>query len=170
MQGKTGFRCEGCGEWHEELPFSYHYTAPAYWRPEFGRERGSDLTEDQCIIGDEHFFVRALIRIPVLDAGQDFEWGVWVSLSQENFWRMTELWTTEGREAEPAYFGWLSTELPTYAQSTLLLSTDVHSQPVGCRPLVELERTEHPLAIEQREGTTLTHVRKLAEQLLHEPA
>ena len=95
----------------------------------------------------------------MLDAAPDFEWGVWVSLSQENFWRMADLWLTEGREGEPAYFGWLSTELPAYGQSALLLATEVRSQPVGCRPLVELAPTDHPLAVEQREGISLGHIR-----------
>lgn len=105
--------------------------APVQWRPELEDDEASELAEDQCIIEGEHFFVRALIRLPVLDADQDFEWGVWVSLSEENFGRMTELWSTEGREAERPYFGWLSSELPAYEEATLLLKTEVHTPARG---------------------------------------
>lgn len=131
------------------------------------REEGSELASDQCVIGGEHFFVRGLVRLPVLDAEADFEWGVWVSLSQDDFMRTSALWETEGRESEPPCFGRLATELPTYSPSTLALRSEVHTQPVGLRPLVELEPTDHPLAREQREGITLGRVRELAELLLH---
>lgn len=156
--GEAGFRCEACGGWHDALPFSYHASAPAYWRPELERDEASELAEDQCIIEGEHFFVRGLIRLPVLDADQDFEWGVWVSLSEQNFARMDELWGTQGREAEPPYFGWLSSDLPAYEEPTLSLGTEVHTRPVGLRPLVELEPTDHPLAVEQRDGITVARV------------
>ncbi len=43
----------------------------------------------------------------------------------------------------------------------------VQTQPVGMRPLVELETTDHPLAIEQREGITMDRVLELAERILH---
>ncbi len=49
-------------------------------------------------------------------------------------------------------------------ESTLL---HVHSQPVGVRPTVELEHTDHPLAVEQCEGITVARVQAIAEQLLH---
>ncbi|WP_018655369.1 DUF2199 domain-containing protein [Actinomadura flavalba] len=71
------------------------------------------------------------------------------------------------REEEPPYFGWLSTELPCYDVSALSLKTHVHTRPVGVRPLVELEATGHPLAVEQREGITPERVRTFAEHLLH---
>ena len=78
-----------------------------------------------------------------------------------------QLWTTPGRESEPPYFGFLCTELPLYQPSTLGLKTMVHTQPVGYRPTVELESTEHPLAVEQRTGITLARVQEIAELLLH---
>src|SRR4051794_7667124 len=107
MTATVGFECSCCGAWHDELPFAYHSPAPAYWSPDSAADGVSELGGEQCVIGDESFFVRGLIRLPVLDAEQDFEWGVWVSLSEESFLRMSDLWTTEGRENEPAKFGWL---------------------------------------------------------------
>lgn len=168
LPGMTvGFQCSGCGEWHPELPFSYHSQAPAPWVSELAEEEMSELGEEQCVIRNEHFFVRGLIRIPIVDADQDFEWGVWTSLSRENFVRMSDLWHKPGRETEPPYFGWLSTALPIYEPPTLLLKTAVHTRPVGLRPLVELKPSDHPLATEQRTGITLARVRDLAERLLH---
>jgi hypothetical protein len=105
----------------------------------------------------------------VLDGESVFSWGVWVSLSEAGFVRTGELWETEGREAEPPMFGWLSSELPVYTPSTLSLKTRVHTQPVGLRPWVELEPTDHPLAVEQRNGIGMSRVQEFAELLLHDP-
>ena len=148
------------------MPFAFATEAPAYWRPEFEEQGRGVLGDENCEIDDD-FFVRGRIRIPVNDADEDFEWGVWVTLSEANYERMLELWSTPGREAEPAYFGWLSTELPIYEPSTLNLQTMVHTRPVGERPLIELEPTDHPLAVEQREGITLERVREIALEVLH---
>jgi hypothetical protein len=115
----------------------------------------------------QHFFVRARIVLPVVDADEDFEWGVWVSLSEANFSRALQLWTDPRRMDEPPYFGWLSTELPGYEPTTLNLKTNLHTQPVGVRATVELEPTDHPLAVEQRTGITLARVQDIAERVLH---
>ena len=88
-----------------------------------------------------------------------------VSLSAASLERATELWETDGRESEPPSFGWLSSELAPLYPSTLHLKTNVHTRPVGERPAVELEATDHPLAVEQREGITITRVIEIANAL-----
>jgi hypothetical protein len=45
--------------------------------------------------------------------------------------------------------------------------THVHTRAVGRRPFVELEPTDHLLAVEQREGITQERVREIAELVLH---
>jgi hypothetical protein len=160
--------CRRCGERHRGLPMSYGTDAPAYWDPSLAGDKSSTLEQEQCIIKDEHFFVRGRLVIPVTDAaGTEFDWGVWVSLSRDSFTRALSLWTTPGREREQPYFGWMSTELPLYQPSTLSLKTRVHTQAMGQRPLIELEPTDHPLAVEQRTGITLARVQEIAETLLH---
>ena len=89
-----------------------------------------------------------------------------MSLSPPNFKRTVELLHEDGRESEPPYFGWLSTLLPVYPD-TVNLKTMVHTRPVGVRPWIEIEPTDHPLAVEQREGITLARVQEIAELLLH---
>ena len=164
----SGYICAGCGETHHGMPFAYATPAPDFWYslPEDERSRRGYLIDEVCQVDDQHFFVRGQIHIPVLDSPDHFEWGVWVSLSRASYERMIELWDEPGRENEPPYFGWLQTSLP-YQPSTLNLKTMVHTQPVGLRPLVELEPTDHPLAVEQREGITLARVQQIAERMLH---
>ena len=162
----TGFTCGQCGSRHDDLPMAYGAEAPAFWSPDLADDPRSDLGTDQCVIDGEHFFVRGIIPLPVLDTDTAFEWGAWVSVSRASMDHITEVRDTEGREHGDPYFGWLSTELPTYP-STLNLKTNLHTRPVGLRPVIELEPTEHPLAVEQRSGITMARVQEFAELLLH---
>jgi hypothetical protein len=177
MLEDQGFHCTSCGQLHDGPPFSYGAPAPAYWRHEMASDPGSGLADEQCVINGEHFFIRARIVLPVTrlalpdqHADDTFEWGVWVSLSEHNYDRACQLWNDPKRVDEPPYFGWLATEVPCYQPSTLNLKTRMHSQPVGTRPVLELEPTDHPLAVEQRMGITLARVQAIAEQLLHPAA
>jgi hypothetical protein len=163
----AGYICASCGERHEELPMSYAAPAPEYWTDDLDDDDDSGLSSDQCVIKGEWFFVHGLIEIPVSDSDETFSWGVWVSLSRENYGRMTELWETPDRECEPPYFGWLSTHLPVYSPTTINLKTHLHTRPLGERPFIELEPTDHPLAVEQRTGITAARVRQFADILLH---
>lgn len=167
MPDDLGFVCSCCGQRHPDLPMAYHAEAPIYWSGRLPFSRRNRLNSDQCVIKGEAFFIRGLIEIPVVDADDVFAWGVWVSLSRENFAQADELWTTPGREQEPPYFGWVSTELSLYSPSTVSLKSHVHTRPVGRRPLIELEASDHPLAVEQRTGITLERVRQIAETILH---
>ncbi|MBB2923474.1 DUF2199 domain-containing protein [Cellulomonas cellasea] len=163
----TGFECAGCGRRHEEMPLAFHAPAPAVWTEALAGQPDCELTSDVCVIHGEHFFVRGLVEVPIVGRDERFAWGVWVSLSEENFWRTGDTWDTPGREAAAPMFGWLSTELPTFRESTLNLKTMVHTRPVGIRPLVELEPTEHALAVEQREGLTWDAVTARVSALVH---
>ncbi|MFJ5881692.1 DUF2199 domain-containing protein [Kitasatospora cineracea] len=167
MSDDLGFTCSCCGEHHAEIPMGYSTMAPDVWDPGFETDADSMLSSDQCIIKGQHFFVRGLIEIPVIGSEDVFSWGVWVSLSRDNFARALEVWNMEGRETEKPYFGWLSTELALYSSSTINLKTNAHTQPVGKRPLIELEPTDHPLAVEQRTGITRDRVREIAMTVLH---
>lgn len=169
MASTWSFKCRTCRKTHDGMPWAWGADAPLYYEgiPEAERRARCELTDDACIIDGQHFFIRGLLEIPVIDGPEPFAWIVWCSLSQENFERALTMWTKPGREAEPPYFGWLSTELPGYP-STLNLKTHVRTREVGRRPFVELEPTDHPLAVEQRQGIPTRRVQEIAERLLHQ--
>lgn len=167
MANDLGFTCSCCGEYHAELPMSYSTMAPDVWDQTFADDPDSMLSSDQCVIKGQHCFIKGLIEIPVVGSEDPFSWGVWVSLSRDNFARALDMWNTPGREAEKPCFGWLTTELSLYSPSTLNLKTNAHTRPLGRRPFVELEPTDHPLAVEQRTGITQDRVREIAEAVLH---
>ncbi|HXN55442.1 MAG TPA: DUF2199 domain-containing protein [Myxococcales bacterium] len=64
------------------------------------------------------------------------------------------------------YFGWFMNYLPGYP-STLWLKTRAHLRPAPLRPVLELEPTDHPLALEQRNGISIDRFREIA--LTHVP-
>lgn len=164
-----GFHCGRCGEWHDDLPMSFGAEEPEYYHevPEAERDTRCQLDGELCIVDDEHFFIRGCLEIPVLDGPGPFVWGVWASLARGSFKHVMQLWADPERHEQPPYFGWLQTELPGYPGTTLNLKTLVHSRPVGQRPRIELEPTDHPLAVEQREGITMARVQQIVEALLH---
>ncbi|MEV6213004.1 DUF2199 domain-containing protein [Kitasatospora sp. NPDC051914] len=166
MSSEHGFTCTCCNSHHSDVPMNFSSPAPAHWDESLAEDPDSLLSSDQCVIKGEHFFVRGLVEIPVIGSDEVFSWGVWVSLSATNFARAAEVWDTPGRENEPPYFGWFSTELPIYRPTTINLKTRLHTRPVGERPWIDLEPTDHPLAVEQRTGITMDRVREIAAAVL----
>ncbi|RPK42895.1 hypothetical protein EES37_17995 [Streptomyces sp. ADI91-18] len=146
---------------------NYTAEAPFVWDPAFADAGDCLLSSNQCVIQAEHYFVKGLIEIPVIGSDEVFSGGALVSLSRENFFRSADLWDTPGRESEEPYFGWLTTDLFVYSPTTLNLKTNVHTRPIGQRPLIELEPTDHPPAVEQRTGITQDRVRNIAAAVLH---
>ena len=167
-QDKVGFHCQTCGEYHEGFPKDIGYDYPDYWFevPEDERTAACAWTPDWCAIRDSGFFIRGVIEIPIQDGPGSFGWGVWVSLSGKNFARALSLREEDDVVAELPYFGWLSNEISIYPP-TLNLKTKVHLRPGNLRPTIELEPTDHPLAVEQREGITMTRVQEIVEPVLH---
>jgi hypothetical protein len=147
------FRCGTCGEEHTGLPDLGPEAPDPYLQvPDEEREARTTFTPDRCVVRDEdgeHYFVRGVILIPVLGQDEPFGIGAWVSQSRENFERYAA-----NAEMAPT-FGWLVTRLAHYARTTFLLKTRVHFRPGDQRPTIELEPTDHPLAVEQRTGITI---------------
>jgi hypothetical protein len=134
--------------------------------PESERDERVFLTSDTCVIDDEHFFVRGCLEIPVVGCAEPFIWGVWVSLSEENFFHFQELLNVDKRSHHGPFFGWLCSPPLPYPDS-LNLKTHVHLRDHGIRPSIELEPTEHPLAVEQRDGITMERVVEIYEMMVH---
>ena len=147
------FRCSVCGKLHEGLP-DIGVDKPDHWFdvPEEERERRIWFHSDLCVIDEKDFFIRGVIEIHVHDYPQVFGFGVWVSQKRENFY--TYLDNFKSDQIGP-FFGWLCTRINYYDEDTLLLKTQAHFRSGGLRPYIELERTDHPLAIDQSDGITL---------------
>lgn len=167
MRRMFRFRCRNCEEWHEGIP-SVAANAPLYCYaiPEAERAGRCDLTSDTCVVDDEFFFVRGLLEIPVEGLAEMFSWGVWVSLSKAHFDEYLVHRDDQGRAMLGPYFGWLSAAVQGYPD-TENLKTMVHPREPALRPLIELEPTDHPLAVEQREGISQDRLAQILENWLH---
>lgn len=146
------FRCSVCGELHDELPdIGANCPDPWFGIPEDERDRRVRLTGDTCVI-DEDCFIRGVLDIPIHDQPEPFGFGVWVSQKRENF--QTYLDNFDTPDIGP-FFGWLCTRIAYYEADTYGLKTRAHFRGNGLRPRIEVEPTDHPLAVDQREGITL---------------
>jgi hypothetical protein len=129
-----------------------------------GEARIAKLGTDLAKVGDKYFFVRGLIEIPIIGFSDCLHYGAWASLSQKNYDFVFEHWDDTDLEKYPHMFGWLETQLPNYPP-TVNLKTNVHLRS-DKRPAIYLEPTDHPLAVEQRNGITLERVTEIASKLL----
>ena len=169
MAAIFAFRCSCCGELHEGSP-SIGFDAPLHYHQLDAAERDAHATldSDLCTIdhdqGRDHF-VRACLEIPIRGHVEPFVWGVWVSLSAENFARYRDSWDTP--DLDDSYFGWFCNRLPGYPE-TLSMKTRVHPRAGNLRPWVELEPVDHPLVDDARDGLTVTRAQALAEQVMHQ--
>jgi len=153
--------CPCCGEQHHGL-FDIACDKPDFWRGSEEKSPNSEvlgashvLTEDFCILDGEHFFVRCVLRLPIIGAEDDcFAYGVWSTLSKKNFDIYRDAFDAGDSAGLGPWFGWFANRLPGYAD-TLNLKCQVHPQPNRQRPHIELEATDHPLAVEQRQGINL---------------
>jgi hypothetical protein len=163
-----GYRCKSGGTWHDERPTCFGAELPAavaaLSAEEFEArvERGSD----QCILDGESFFILGNLDVPIRGSEEFLRWTVWTTLSQTNFERASDLWHTTGRESEPAYFGWLSNQIPGYPPSVNIRAL-VHTQPVGVRPKIEIIEPDHHLGMEQKAGITAERADELIHDSLH---
>lgn len=160
------FQRASCGEVHTGIPaFGWEHPVSYLDVPAEERSRRCELTSDTCTIDGEHFFVRGCLDIPV--RGQEsMSWGVWVSLSGVNFRKFLEVYDEPKRSHLGPFFGWLNSYFPIYPD-TVNLKTQVHLRDGGLRPYVELEPTEHPLAIEQCTGITTSRVAEIYQAIMH---
>lgn len=162
------FKCNTCGQTHEGMP-SFGADAPWIYDaiPEHERSARCSLGTDDCVVDEQHFFVRACLEIPVIGHDEPFTWGVWVSLSGASFRTWLEHYDVAHRAHVGPFFGWLSTWLAPYPD-TRSLKTMVHLRDHGVRPFVELERTDHPLAREQRDGISKDRVAEIFRLIMHD--
>lgn len=160
--------CGCCGKRFDTLPLDYAFNSPDHWHglPEAERAKRGYCTADFCEIDGEDFFIRGCVRVPIIESVEMFMWGVWVSLSAASMARAKELFDRDPDPDEPPRFGWFCNQIPIYPP-TIGLKTHVHFQPGNQRPLVELEPTDHALAIEQRDGITLDRVKEIVAALMH---
>jgi hypothetical protein len=152
---------------HHLPPLSWSFAEPAGWaatREPSTRLYGELFDEQAIVHGPESsgFYLRANIRIPVLDAGQILTLTVWVSIGEDDFEHAHQLWNNPRRVTEPPYLAELCNRIPGYPETWHMPAT-IQTQPVGVRPVVELEPSDHPLVADQKRGIDLARAIEIIE-------
>jgi hypothetical protein len=163
MTAIFSFRCTSCYNVHEGSP-SFSFNAPFQYNALSDFEKSeAHLGSDLCYIEDDRF-IRVCLEIPIIGVEQPFMWGVWVSLSQNNFERYRD--TYEEPVETDEYFGWFCNVLPFYPD-TLNLKTSVRPRIGNMRPYLLLEPTEHPLSMDFANGISIRRAQEIAEHVMH---
>jgi hypothetical protein len=162
------FVCAQCGETHEGLPgFSFPYPMELNSIPQSEWPNRVALGSDACVIDHQWFFVLAQLELPMRGSEEALTYGVWVSVSEASFETFQRTFEQRaGRENEEPLFAWLTAVPPPFPRATL--KSRVHLRPYPERPWLELEPTEHPAAVAQREGLSRQEVVEIAQRLLHQ--
>ncbi len=148
------WKCGSCDKVHTGSCLDFGFDHPYYWNEEI---ETSHCNENFCSINHTDYFVHGVIELPIIGTNEDFRWGVWGSLSKENFQRMLD---RNDEQDLPAMFSWLSTQIDDYP-NTLSLKMYAHVQKGARRPVFELEPTDHPLALQQFDGILPTQIREI---------
>jgi hypothetical protein len=168
------WKCGSCEEWHLGPCLDFSVSEPVYWGKNqekasrwtnlipraIKRPSKTFLDQDYCAINDESFFVRGLIHLPIIGTNETFRWGVWGSLSRQNFETLLHADDAPKRVDIPPMFSWLSSQLTEYPD-TLNLKMHAHIQAPNLRPHFELEPSDHPLAQEFHHGITPERVKEI---------
>jgi hypothetical protein len=162
-----GFVCSVCGEVHAArmLDIRMELPDPIYELPDGERERRTWLADDFAVLDDSRFFVRGLLEIPIPELRENFGYGVWAEIEQEQFTHLLERWGNPD-QFDP-FEAALANELTPYA-GTAGLRAELRPVSVDKLPTIRLLETEHELVADQRRGISVRRSDELAALAQHE--
>jgi hypothetical protein len=149
------WKCRVGGKKHDSVPNCFGIEAP--WRafvPDDEFDLRVKLSKDQCVIDEAHFFIRGHIELPILGTLDSLTFSVWSSLSEKSFYQMSDHWDEADRGEDAPYFGWLSSPISPYSDA-LNLPLSVQTSSLGLVPLFTVTQSDHPLAIDQKNGISV---------------
>lgn len=173
------YTCVGCGEEHEGLP-AVGYKRPRHYFdvPESEREDRVLCDSDFCVIQpseaslNQHviYMIRTELHIPVQEMDEYISLGVWVSQSKESFELYCDTFETD--QSDFLSFGWLTVHMPYYKTLTdegnlISLKCDVNGRGNNQRPLLHIQKTDHPLYYDTHDGVSLDRAYDISSALLH---
>lgn len=157
------FTCSVCGGEHDGLP-ALTFLGPDPWRALHDDERAKGkCDEDLCATPDGRFFIRCVLVVPINDGPEPtLEYGVWASVNEESFWRYVETFNDEPPSQPTVMLGRLANELRRPFEGSENLQGLLLPQSDGQRPWIELDASDHPLFLAQRNGISFESAQKIA--------
>jgi hypothetical protein len=155
------FRCGVCDRLHDHLPRDIGYRRPdaVLDMPAEERERRVYEDDDLCTIDSDTFMLRGILYTPIDDGGQ-FGWGVWVTVSENDYYGYLDAWDNDAEDETPPFVGRIANEIVPYPGSRGLDVT-VKPRSGGQRPQLTVISDVHPLGVDQRRGITVEKSHRL---------
>jgi hypothetical protein len=157
------YDCSVCGKEHDALPRDMAYKRPGGYFEVPLDERNkrvwfdAEVNPDLCVIDGSKFYLRGVLAVPIQGEADEFRWGTWAQVEEENLRRYYELWNEADASNEPSFRGYLSGGVRDFADSNGL-EVIVKLQSNNQRPRLTVVLETHPLAIAQHNGVTLEDV------------
>ena len=162
------FKCSCCGEVHKGIPtFGAQLPIAAFYIPKEEREQRVDAGDSDCVIDEQYYFLRGCIEISVEGFNDPFIWGAWMSIRKEDFVEYITCPDDKDRSCLGPYYGYLSGHFLPYKEDCEDLRLIMYPREEGTRPYLELEKTDHPLSLEQHNGITAKRVAEIYETMAH---
>ena len=171
---KGDWTCASCDGVHSGLPaLAMH--RPYVWTHGEAKEPNSSLrldgnflSEDFCVIEGKDYIVRCVLEVPIIGLEHPFDFGVWSTLSKENFEAYIETFDIGLEQAGEPCFSWLCNDL-TFFGKTVSEKAWIIPQANRQRPKVELANESHPLYKAQKNGLAASELVEIFEQTGHFP-
>lgn len=155
----SGMRCPHCGETHDlsDMEPSFRWPDAYVAVPDAERAARTRGARDWCMVRDAagaatRFFLRVVLPVPVRGDARPCNWGVWVEVDEPTYARVHELWSDDAQVQEPPFAARLANAVPTYPPTLGLPGTLRLTGPASVPAFRLALPSDHPLAVEQRDG------------------
>ena len=127
------------------------------------------LSEDFCVIDGENFIVRGVLKFYVEGLDDEFGFGVWSSLSRDNFDKYLEIFDDGIEETSPEWSSWFCSHLG-YFGKTVGEKAWVIPQPNRQRPLIYFMNENSIIGQSHSAGLAASTLLEIFEYYGHSPA
>lgn len=157
------FVCGVCGQAHEGLSHDFGWKLPdeLWLLPEDVRQEKLDWSPDASY-HEGRWFVRGVLYVPINDTGRQWGWGIWAEIDDKVMGVVYHNFTEDASDA-PLQTGTIANKIPGFEDS-VGQQINLRFRTADLRPLFFFpEDSQHPLAIEQREGVSLERYHEILE-------
>lgn len=157
-------KCATCGEEHDLLEPTFRRPDVVVALPDSERAARVKESDDLCIVkpaddgGGYRFFVRGVLKVPLLDAEGESAWGLWAELSSDDCRTVYDKWTDPDQTQVPPMPALIANRVPGYPDTVGLPALLRLTGPTT-RPELTLDAASvHPFALECRQGVCVHRV------------
>jgi hypothetical protein len=115
------------------------------------------------VIDELEFYAYGSIPLCVIGHEDEFLWGAWAKVSEEDFFEIEDLFFDDKRQSRPTFRGVLATDIPFYPQTTLNIPLTIEVQDAGFRPIFKLDSVNHTLALDNLNGVAAERILEIQQ-------